>query len=65
MALKVLGEIKKERPELEIEMVDVVSSPLRAWKDGIRMIPAMKAGEKKLSAILLDKKTISAFLDTI
>ena len=58
-----MREIQKERPELEIEMGDVVSSPLRTWKDGIRLFPAIKKGEEILSGIFLDKKTITAFLD--
>lgn len=59
---KILQE--DEFSNIEIEEIDVVSHPARAWQDGIRMIPALKNGKRIFSALLASEKDIRSFLRT-
>jgi hypothetical protein len=52
-------------PDIELECVDILTSPRRTFHDGIRMIPAIKSGHHLLAGIYLDSKAIAQFLDTI
>lgn len=57
-----LTRLRQEYPELEVEEIDVVFSPLQAWCSGIRMIPALKAGDDILAGFLLRAKQIRQFV---
>jgi hypothetical protein len=59
-----LKKIQEEHPELEVEEIAVVANPLTSWQDGIRMIPTLIKGEKKLSGVFLTSKQIKDFLST-
>ncbi len=63
MARKALDGLLKDRKDIEIEEVEIITSPLRALQDGIKIIPAFKYGDKKLSGILLSRSKIEQFLD--
>ena len=63
MADRALSKILKDYPEINIEKIDIVTNPARAWKDGIRMIPALKSGNEILSGILLGEDEIRKFID--
>jgi glutaredoxin len=55
----------KEHPEwqiVEIEEIDILTSPGKAFRAGITMIPAIKIGDKKLSSLYLSRKDIEQFL---
>jgi len=52
-------------PDLEIETVEATNNPLRSWKDGVRMIPAVKYGNQILSGIILSGSSISTFIEKI
>ena len=58
-----LTKLQEEDPDLEIIKTDVVTNPLQTWKNGIRMFPALKYGDKILSGITLNKKEIKQFID--
>ncbi len=62
MARKTLYELIDNKPEIDVEEVDIVTNPLRAWKDGIRFIPTLKNGDKTLSGIFLSRAEIQFFL---
>jgi hypothetical protein len=62
LARKSLQQLLAAYPDIELECVDILVSPRRALRDGIRMIPAIKAGERLLSGVYLDRKAIAAFL---
>lgn len=64
MARKTLYELTRDKPEIEIEEVDIVTNPLRAWKDGVRFIPTLKCGDKTLSGVFLSREEIQDFLET-
>lgn len=57
-----LTRLRREYPELEVEEVDVVLNPLRAWRSGIRMIPALRAGGDLLAGIVLAPEEIRRFV---
>lgn len=48
---------------MTVTEVDIVSHPVNAWQDGIRMIPALVAGEKMLSGVYLGSSRIREFLE--
>jgi len=58
-----LHEITKDNPEIHIEEIDILKEPGRTWKEGIRMIPALKINNHIISALFLNKNAISTFLN--
>ena len=58
-----LTKLQEEDPDLEITKIDIVTNPLHTWKNGIRMFPALKYGDKILSGVLLSGKEIRKFID--
>ena len=59
---RALVRLRREYPELEIETVEVSRDPLRAWQDGVRMVPAIRYQGKNLAGILLTTATLRDFL---
>jgi len=57
-----LKKIQEEDPDLEVEEIDVVANPRKSWQEGIRMIPTLIKGEKKLSGVFLSSRQIRDFL---
>lgn len=62
MARKTLYELINNNPEVHVNEVDIVTNPLKAWKDGVRFIPTLKSGDKILSGVFLNRNEIQAFL---
>lgn len=62
LARKYLRELATANPSMEVEEIDVLLSPGRAWRDGIRMIPALKVGDQIISSLYLSKNVISDFI---
>lgn len=62
LARKYLSLLTRGIPNLQIEEREVFFSPLKAAKEGIRMIPAIKVGEQVLSGAVLTKGQIRNFL---
>ena len=65
MARKTLYELLDSNPEIDVEEVDIVTNPLRAWRDGVRFIPTLKHGDRRLSGVLLSRKEIQQFLEEV
>ncbi|MGB3221917.1 MAG: hypothetical protein WBB23_03870 [Desulforhopalus sp.] len=61
-ARKYLREIAASNPEIQVLEVDVLTAPQQSWRNGIRMIPALKINERVLSALFISKKDIIAFI---
>jgi hypothetical protein len=57
-----LTKLQQEFPELEIEKVDILAEPGRTLKDGVKMIPTLKAGDRLLSGIFLSSAKIRNFI---
>lgn len=64
LAKKHLYYLKKEFPEMEINEVDIITSPGKALKAGIKMIPAIAIEDKVLSSIYLGRRKIADFLQS-
>jgi hypothetical protein len=60
-----LKQLLPEFPEVEIERVELLTNRARARDDGVRLIPTLIAGEKKLSGFYLTKKAIRRFLESL
>ena len=50
---------------LQVEEIEILTSPLRAWRDGVRMIPALKIGKSILSGAYLSKTAITSFVTQV
>jgi predicted DsbA family dithiol-disulfide isomerase len=59
---RALARLRRELPELEIETVEVTRDPLRAWQDGVRMLPAVCREGKMLTGLLLTYADLRKFL---
>ncbi len=57
-----LKKLAAADPSLEVEEVDIMLSPRRAWQDGIRMIPALRIGNRTVSGVFLGMDAISGFI---
>ena len=62
MALKELKAIMEENRDYKLETIDILAQPKVAFKAGIKMIPTIEAGGRKLSGIILKKEQIEQFL---
>lgn len=60
---RALTRLHETYPDLEIERVDVVTQPGRAWQEGIRMIPSLRCGDRILSGIYLSEEQIRHFIE--
>jgi hypothetical protein len=60
-----LTKLQQEFPELEIEKVDILTHPGRTFKDGVRMIPTLKAGDRVLTGIFLSPSEIRDFVKKV
>ncbi len=64
MVGRVLKKLQEEFPDLVIEEVDVVTHPLVSLRRGVKMIPTLIAGDKKLTGIILSEEKIRNFILT-
>ena len=62
LAGRALRRLRREFPELTVETVEVTRDPLRAWQDGVRMVPAVHYQGKTLAGIILTTATLRDFL---
>ncbi len=62
IARKILQDIAAENPQLQIETIDILSAPQKAFQDKIRMIPAISTGKNQLFMLWPTKKAITNFL---
>lgn len=62
MARRYLAELQQEDPSLEVEEIDILNSPRRSFRDGIRMIPAVRIGDQILGSVFLTKSHIAGFI---
>jgi len=65
MAKKALDELLRNRDDILLEEIEILSNPLRALKDGVKFIPTLKCGEEQLSGILLSQEKIKAFIKKV
>ena len=58
-----LNEFKEDYPELQINFIEVINSPLKTISNKILMIPALKTEKQKLSGVFLSKEQLALFLE--
>lgn len=57
-----LKQLRSEFPEVEIEKVEYLTNGAQAKNAGVRRIPTLVAGDKKLSGFLLTKSNLRQWL---
>lgn len=57
-----LYRLRQAYPDLKVKEVDVARHPLRAWREGIRMIPALRSGSEHLAGVFLSAELIRRFV---
>jgi hypothetical protein len=62
LARKHLLDLCSKHSHLQVEEVELMTSPLRTLRDGIKMVPALRVGNNVLSGIYLSKKAITDFV---
>lgn len=62
LAGRALRQLRHEFPDLTIETVEVTRYPLRAWQDGVRMLPTVTYQGKTLSGLILSTAALRDFL---
>lgn len=62
LAGRALKKLRGEFPELTIATVEVSREPLRAWHEGVRMLPTVTCQGKTLSGVILTTATLRDFL---
>jgi hypothetical protein len=62
LAGRILDKLRMEYGNLEVEEIDVVVHPLLVWNAGIRMIPAIRAGDVVLAGVFLKEDEIRRFV---
>ena len=60
-----LSRVLRDFPDIEVNKIEVLTNIGRSHKDGVRIIPALVAGDKKLSGVVLGKKKIRNFLESL
>ena len=59
---KHLDELLAPETRRRLRRVDAVRHPVRSWRAGVRMIPALACDDELLSGLVLDRARVAAFL---
>lgn len=59
---KHLTRLQADFPAMQVNFIEVITSPLTTIKNGICIIPALKTEQQKLSGVFLSREQISSFL---
>jgi len=65
MAGRSLRQLLDEFPDVSVEKVELLTNLDRSRKDGVRTIPALVAGDKRLSGFYLTRNAIRRFLESL
>jgi glutaredoxin len=60
---KILMEIIHRNKAIEVEEIDILAHPLKAWSDGVRIFPALKIGNRILSGVFLGREKMETFIN--
>jgi len=61
---KVLRDIQKQHPEIEIEAIDIATNFSRTRKAGVTVFPAVKIGDKVKAWYVPNRQEILAFVES-
>jgi predicted DsbA family dithiol-disulfide isomerase len=62
---RALQKLQEEYPDLAVEKVEVTTHPAESLRQGIRIIPALTAGGRKLSGLILTPAAVREFVEKI
>lgn len=65
MAGRSLAQLLNEFPGVQLEKVEFLTNRGRSINDGVRSIPALVSGDKKLSGFYLTRDSIRRFLEAL
>ena len=65
MAGLFLRQLLPEFPGIEITKIEFLTNAARAREEGVRSIPSLVSGERRLSGFLLTKGRIRKFLESL
>lgn len=65
MASRALARILDDFPDIKIDKVEYLSNRALAREAGVKTIPSLVYGEKKLSGLVLTKGKIRSFLEAL
>jgi hypothetical protein len=57
--------VLRDFPDIRLNKVEFLKNRQRAREDGVSAIPTLVAGDKKLSGIILGKKKIRHFFESL
>ena len=60
-----LSRLLGDFPDIKLEKVEYLANMGRATKEGVRLIPTLISGDKKLGGYYLTKKSIHRFLESL
>ena len=60
-----LSQLQDEFPEVAVERVEYFTHLGQAREDGVRGIPTLVAGDRRLAGVFLTPKSIRRFLETL
>ncbi len=60
-----LSRLLRDFPNITVRKVEYLANLGRSRKEGVRLIPALVSGDKKLSGVYLSKKKIRQFLESL
>ncbi len=62
---RVLASLVKDFPDIEVNKVSFVTQRALAREAGVKSIPAMVSGDKKLTGFVLGRGKIRSFLESL
>jgi hypothetical protein len=65
MAGRSLGQLLEEFPHIKLEKIEYLSNLGRSRRDGVRTIPTLVSGERRLSGFYLTRRSIRRFLESL
>ena len=60
-----LASLLQDFPDVTLEKVEILTNKERARDAGVRMTPALVAGDRRLSGFILTKGAIRRFLESL
>lgn len=60
-----LSRLREEFPDVTVERVEYFTNLGRAKRDGVRAIPTLVAGERRLGGFFLTPRSIRRFLEAL
>ena len=60
-----LSKLLRDFPGIDLKKVEYLTNLRTARREGVKLIPTLKSGDKKLSGFLLSKNAMREFLESL